>query len=51
MYSLKRIVRSLWRYKSFSIINFLGLSIGIAAIMILFLIANYEKSFDKLHSD
>ena len=51
MYSLKRIVRGLWRYKSFSIINFLGLSIGFAAIMILFLIASYEKSFDKLHSD
>ena len=51
MYNLKRIVRGLWRYKSFSIINFLGLSIGIAAIMILFLIASYEKSFDKLHTD
>jgi putative ABC transport system permease protein len=51
IHSLKQIWRSLWRYKSFTIINFLGLSIGIAAIAVLYLVAGYEKKFDRLHSD
>ncbi len=50
-HSIKQIVRSLWRYKSFTVINLLGLSIGIAATVILFLIAQYENSFDQQHSD
>ena len=50
LHSLKQIVRGLWKYKSFSIINLLGLSIGIASIIILYLVAVYEESFDKLHS-
>ncbi|MBD0352788.1 MAG: ABC transporter permease, partial [Flavisolibacter sp.] len=48
--NLRHIVRSLWRYKSFTVINLLGLSIGIAAAVLLFLIAQYENSFDKQHS-
>src|SRR4051812_5565643 len=51
IHQLKQIIRGLWRYKSFTIINFLGLSIGIAAIVILFLISDYEKRFDQLHSN
>jgi ABC-type antimicrobial peptide transport system permease subunit len=50
-HSLKQIFRSLWKYKSFSIINLLGLSIGIAAVLLIFMIAGYEKSFDKFHSE
>ena len=48
--NIKQIFRSLWRYKSFSLINIAGLSIGIAAIIIIFLIADYEKSFDTFHT-
>jgi putative ABC transport system permease protein len=48
---LRQIWRGLWRYKSFTIINFLGLSIGIAAIAILYLVADYEKNFDRLHAN
>ena len=48
---IKQIFRSLWRYKSFTVINLLGLSIGIAATVILFLIAQYENSFDQHHSN
>jgi ABC-type transport system, involved in lipoprotein release, permease component len=48
--NLKQIFRSLWRYKSFTLINLLGLSIGIAAVLLIFMIADYEKSFDKIHS-
>ncbi len=49
--SIKHNIRSLWRYKSFSIINLAGLSIGIAAIIIIFMIVNNENSFDNYHSD
>lgn len=41
----------MWRYKSFTLINLVGLSVGIASVLILFLVANYEERFDKLHSD
>jgi ABC-type antimicrobial peptide transport system permease subunit len=49
--SLKQITRSLLRYKGFAFINLLGLSIGIAATIIIFLISDYENSFDTFHSD
>lgn len=48
--SFKQIIRNLWKHKSFTFINLLGLSLGIAAVVMLFLIANYENSFDKFHS-
>ncbi|HYC27764.1 MAG TPA: ABC transporter permease [Chitinophagaceae bacterium] len=48
IHALKQIFRSLWRYKSFSIVNILGLSVGIAAVVLIFLIADYEKRFDRL---
>lgn len=48
--NLKQIFRGLWRYKSFSIINLLGLSIGIAAVILLFLLTAYENNFDNFHS-
>ena len=50
-HTFKQIIRSLWRHKSFTLINLLGLSIGIAAVVLIFLIADYEKSFDSFHSD
>lgn len=48
--SIKPILRNLWRHKSFTFINLLGLSLGIAAVVILFLIARYESGFDSFHS-
>ncbi|AHM62870.1 hypothetical protein D770_23125 [Flammeovirgaceae bacterium 311] len=51
LHTLNQIVRSLWRHKSFTLINLLGLSIGIAAVVVIFLIAHYENSFDRFHSD
>src|SRR5215212_5994513 len=51
LHSLKQIWRSLLKYKSFSIINLLGLSIGIASAVLIFLIADYEKRFDRLHKN
>ena len=49
-HTFKQIFRSLWRHKSFTLINLLGLSVGIAVVVIIYLIADYEKSFDAFHS-
>jgi putative ABC transport system permease protein len=39
--------RNFWRNKVFASINVLGLSIGISAALIIFLIVQYEFSYDK----
>jgi ABC-type antimicrobial peptide transport system permease subunit len=44
-------VRNIWRNKFFSLIHILGLSIGISASLVIFLIVNYELSFDKFEPD
>ncbi|OEK06658.1 ABC transporter permease [Roseivirga misakiensis] len=46
---LKIAFRSLFKSKSTSIINILGLSIGIACCIIIFLFVQNETSFDKFH--
>lgn len=50
-HSIKQILRGLWRHKSFTFINLLGLSLGIAAVVVIFLIVDHENNFDKLHSE
>src|SRR5690349_10873261 len=42
--------RNLLRNKSFTVINVLGLSLGVTAAIIIFLIINYELSFDRFHT-
>src|SRR6202035_2274150 len=37
------------RNKSFTFINITGLSIGIAACMLIFLVIHFETSFDNFH--
>ncbi len=44
---LKIAWRNLLKHKSFSLINLLGLSIGIAACLIIFLYVEHELSFDQ----
>src|SRR3982751_1777601 len=44
-------LRNFWRNKSFSIINVLGLSIGISAALVIFLIVYYEFSYDRFEKD
>ncbi len=39
--------RNLWRHKTFSVINMLGLAIGISAALAIFLIVYHEFSYDK----
>jgi putative ABC transport system permease protein len=46
---LKTAFRNLKRNKSYAIINTLGLSVGIAACLLLFLVIQFENSFDKFH--
>ena len=46
----KTAVRNLKRNKSFAIINVLGLAVGIAASLLIFLVIRFETSFDKFHS-
>jgi len=43
--------RNFWRKKVFSIINISGLSIGISAALVMFLIVYYEFSYDKFEPD
>ena len=44
-------LRNFWRNKSFSVINVLGLSIGMSASLIIFLIVFYEFSYDNFEKD
>ena len=46
---LKIALRNLWKHKGFSAINIVGLSVGLAACIIIFLFVAYEKSFDNFH--
>src|SRR5436190_807490 len=39
--------RNLTRHKSYAAINIGGLAVGIAACLLLFLVVNYELSYDK----
>src|SRR5215212_9543179 len=43
--------RNIVRNKAYSIINVLGLTLGICACIVIYLITNYEFSFDKFHPD
>ncbi|HEY6979079.1 MAG TPA: ABC transporter permease [Chitinophagaceae bacterium] len=47
----KTAFRNLWRNKFFSVINVLGLSIGISASLIIFLIVQFELSYDKVETN
>lgn len=43
--------RNAWRNKAFSTINVLGLSIGISAALVIFLIVAFEFGFDRFEKD
>jgi ABC-type antimicrobial peptide transport system permease subunit len=48
---LKAAVRNLWRNRTISIINIIGLSIGFGLFLIIWATARYEKDFDKFHDN
>lgn len=43
-------LRSLWRNRSHTLINLLGLSLGITCAVIIFLIVRFELSYDTYHA-
>src|SRR5258708_34860763 len=43
--------RGFWRHKLFTLINIIGLSIGISAALVIYLIVHYDFTFDKFHKD
>lgn len=48
---LKTAIRSFWRHKVFTLINIIGLSIGISASVVIYLIVHYDLTFDQFHKD
>ena len=46
---LKTAWRAISRYKTYSIINILGLALGIASCMIIFLVVKYELGYDSFN--
>ncbi|MEP7268740.1 MAG: ABC transporter permease, partial [Saprospiraceae bacterium] len=47
----KTALRNLNRNKSFALINTLGLAVGIAACFLIFLIVQFESSYDNFHPE
>jgi len=43
--------RNFWRHKLFTLINVIGLSIGISAALVIYLLMHYDLTFDKFHKD
>src|SRR5258708_4440001 len=48
---IKTAIRTLRRNKLFSLINILGLSVGLSAALIIYLIVQYDFSFDQFRKD
>jgi putative ABC transport system permease protein len=46
---LKTAFRNLHRHKSYALINIFGLAVGIAASLLIFLVIQFESSFDNFH--
>jgi putative ABC transport system permease protein len=41
--------RNLWRHKGFSLINIVGLAVGMTACLLIFLYVSFELSYDTFH--
>lgn len=48
---LKIAFRNLWKDKGYSMVNILGLSIGLAVCLLIFLLIRYEFSFNNFHKN
>ncbi|TDW99715.1 ABC transporter permease [Dinghuibacter silviterrae] len=47
---IKIALRSLWRKKTFAFLNILGLAVGMASALLVFLVIRHEMSYDTYHS-
>jgi putative ABC transport system permease protein len=43
--------RNFWRHKLFTLINVIGLTIGISAALVIYLMVHFDFTFDKFHKD
>jgi putative ABC transport system permease protein len=43
--------RGFWKHKLFTLINVIGLSIGISAALVIYLIVHFDFTFDKFHPE
>jgi len=50
-YFFKIVARNLWKYKSYTLINILGMAVGIAAMVWGYQTYQYSFSFDNFHKD
>jgi putative ABC transport system permease protein len=50
-HQLKTAWRNLIRQKGYTLINVLGLSVGIGASLVIYLITSHELSYDRFHPD
>ncbi len=50
-HNIKLALRNIWRHKTFSFINILGLTIGLASCIIIGLYAYTELTFDQFHQN
>lgn len=48
---LKIAFRNLWRHKGFSLINIIGLAVGMTACFLIFIYVNFELSYDKFNQN
>ncbi|HVW12622.1 MAG TPA: ABC transporter permease [Mucilaginibacter sp.] len=48
---IKSAFRNFSRHKLFTLINIIGLSIGISAALVIYLLVHYDFTFDKFHKD
>jgi len=48
---VKTAFRGIWKHKLFTLINITGLSIGISAALVIYIIVQYDFTFDKFHKD
>jgi putative ABC transport system permease protein len=47
---IKIAFRNLWRHKSFSLINIIGLAVGMTAFLLIFMYVRFELSYDNFHA-
>jgi putative ABC transport system permease protein len=47
---IKIALRSLWRKKGFALLNILGLAVGLASALVIFLVIRNEESYDTFHT-
>ena len=48
---LKIALRSLMRYRTYSVINIIGLTLGLCSVLLIVVYINHELSYDRFHQD